>query len=63
MTATNSIFSAGIGGSIPADEHIQTDLGETLENHLGNMSRGTGSAAIFGQFFTAKKVSTDGLRN
>ena len=57
-TLFNSIFSAGIDGSIPADEHIQTDLGETLENHLSNMSRGTGSAAIFGQFFTAKKVST-----
>jgi hypothetical protein len=54
----NSIFSADINGSIPADEYIQTNLGETLENHLGSMSRGTGSAAIFGQFFTAKKVST-----
>lgn len=57
-TLLNSIFSANINGELPVDEHIQTDLGETLENHLGNMSRGTGSAAIFGQFFTAKKVST-----
>lgn len=54
----NTIFPADLNGAIPVDEHIQTDLGETLENHLGNMSRGTGSAAIFGQFFTAKKVST-----
>lgn len=54
----NSIFLADTNGALPVDEHIQTDLGETLENHLGSMSRGTGSAAIFGQFFTAKKVST-----
>jgi len=40
------------------DEAIQTDMGETLENHLGNMSRGGTAAAIFAQFFTAKKVST-----
>lgn len=57
-TLLNSIFSANIDGALPVDEHIQTDLGETLENHLGNMSRGTGSAEIFGQFFAAKKVST-----
>lgn len=54
----NTLLPASIDGAIPVDEHIQTDLGETLENHLGGMSRGTGSAAIFGQFFTAKKVST-----
>jgi len=40
------------------DEATQTDMGETLENHLGNMSRGGAAAAIFAQFFTAKKVST-----
>lgn len=54
----SALFPADINGAIPVDEHIQTDLGETLENHLGSMSRGTGSAEIFGQFFTAKKVST-----
>jgi hypothetical protein len=55
----NSIFgTAETDGSLPIDESIQTDLGETIENHLGNMSRGTGSAGIFGQFFSAKKVNT-----
>ena len=58
----SALFPADIDGAIPTDEHIQTDLGETLENHLGSMSRGTGSAAIFGQFFTAKKVSTGWLK-
>lgn len=58
----NTILVDDTNGALPVDEHIQTDLGETLENHLGNMSRGTGSAAIFGQFFTAKKVSTGWLK-
>lgn len=54
----NEIFPASINGAIPKDEHIQTDLGETIADHLGSMSRGTGSSAIFSQFFTAKKVQT-----
>mgnify|MGYP001300208189 CR=1 FL=1 len=44
--------------ALPIEESIQTDLGESLINSFGSMSRGTGSAGIFGQYFAAKKVST-----
>ena len=55
----NEVFTKGnIDGSIPADEHIQTNLGESLTTHFASMSRGTGSAAIFEAAFTAKKVKT-----
>jgi hypothetical protein len=43
---------------INTDESIQTDLGETLETHMQQMSRGSGSAEIFSKFFNAKKVKT-----
>ena len=52
------IVPASIDGELPEDEAIQTDIGESVESQLGSMSRGTGSAAIFGDFFSAKKVST-----
>lgn len=56
---SNLITGKGLTeGSIPVDETIQTDLGESLTNQFGTMARGTGSAAIFGDFFTAKKVKT-----
>lgn len=55
----NEVFTKGnIDGSIPIDEHIQTNLGESLTTHFASMSRGTGSAAIFEAAFTAKKVKT-----
>ena len=55
----NEVFTKGnIDGSIPINEHIQTNLGETLTNHFATMARGTGSAAIFEAAFTAKKVKT-----
>ena len=55
----NEVFTKGnINGSIPIDEHIQTNLGESLTTHFASMSRGTGSAAIFEAAFTAKKVKT-----
>lgn len=57
----NSILPNTVGltdGALPVDESIQTNLGESLQNHLSNMSRGTGSAAIFADAFTAKKVKT-----
>lgn len=55
----NEVFTKGnIDGSIPIDEHIQTNLGESLTTHFAGMSRGTGSAAIFEAAFTAKKVKT-----
>jgi len=40
------------------EEHIITDLGETIQNHLGNMARGTVTESIFAETFTAKKVNT-----
>ncbi len=49
---------ATINGALPIDEVIITDLGEFVESQLINMSRGTGSASIFKQFFSAKKVDT-----
>jgi len=52
------IVPASIDGELPEDEAIQTDIGESVESQLGSMSRGTGSAAIFGELFSAKKVST-----
>jgi len=56
---TGQVFStAGVDGQLPEDESIITNLGETLEKNFGSMSRGTGSAAIFGQLFEAKKVKT-----
>ena len=55
----NEVFTKGnIDGSIPIDEHIQTNLGESLTTHFASMSRGTSSAAIFEAAFTAKKVKT-----
>lgn len=47
-----------INGSINVDESIITDLGESISTQLASMSRGTGSASIFAEYFAAKKVST-----
>lgn len=56
---TNQILGKGLtNGSIPVDESTQTNLGESLTSQFGSMARGTGSAAIFGEFFEAKKVKT-----
>lgn len=57
----NMIVSSTEGstdGGIPIDEAIQTNLGESLETKLSNMSRGTGSASIFEEGFSSKKVKT-----
>lgn len=45
-------------GAINTDESVQTDLGESISTQLASMSRGTGSASIFAEFFAAKKVKT-----
>lgn len=56
---SNQLFGKGLTeGSIPINESIQTDLGESVSNQFGFMSRGTGSAAVFGKLFAAKKVKT-----
>lgn len=54
---SNQIFDHA-NGSINTDESIQTDLGESISTQLATMSRGTTSASVFAEFFTAKKVKT-----
>lgn len=45
-------------GEISRNEEIITNLGESVSNALATMSRGTSSAPIFEEAFTAKKVKT-----
>ena len=45
-------------GEISHNEEIVTNLGESVSNALATMSRGTASAPIFEEAFTAKKVKT-----
>ena len=54
---SGNIFDVS-NGAINIEESIQTDLGESISTQLAQMSRGTGSASIFAECFTSKKVST-----
>lgn len=46
-------------GELPEEDYIITDTGYSVQAALGSMSRGSStSEAIFGEFFTAKKVKT-----
>ena len=54
---SGQIFNSS-DGWINTNESIITDLGESISTQLATMSRGTGSASIFAEHFTAKKVKT-----
>jgi hypothetical protein len=54
---SNTVFDC-TNGPIETDESIQTDLGESISTQLAQMSRDSGSASIFSEFFAAKKVKT-----
>lgn len=53
----NQVFSL-TDFPIEKNESISTSLGQSIETHLANMSRGGGSESIFAEFFKAKKVKT-----
>lgn len=54
---SNMVFDT-TDGAVNTDESIQTDLGESIATQLATMSRGSGSASVFSEFFQAKKVKT-----
>lgn len=54
---SNEVFDS-TDGAVNTNESIQTDLGESISTQLASMSKGSGSASIFSEFFTAKKVKT-----
>ena len=53
----NQIFDCA-DNPVLKDEALLTDLGESVSTQLAEMSRGGGSASIFAEFFSAKKVKT-----
>lgn len=53
----NQIFDC-TDNPVLKDEALLTDLGESVSTQLAEMSRGGGSASIFAEFFSAKKVKT-----
>lgn len=54
---SNQVFDC-TDNPINNNESIQTNLGESVTTQLAEMCKGSGSASIFAEFFSAKKVKT-----